>query len=413
MRTDLMLELAALKCIFCDRDGEELFRSLIAQDFSAPEYGNLFEAMLELAADGHGIDFASVCVKLNGAPWWEKLRGSAWLAAEVAREVPYSPQHAIAPALRELTILRLQEELKLGSGDVEKNIGELERARDQYLGLLPSQAKSVADFKKILQEKDKAGFACGFSGVDRLTGGFLGEQLIIVGARTGVGKSVFLMNIGAHVAMHGKSVLWISLEMSERENLKRFLQHIKADGDPDGLDYLATMRIVSGAKNIAQVESEAMRGKYDLVVLDYLQLCRSDRRFDSEVLELQDITRRLKLLAMKTGSVVLAAAQLNRDVEQSSRLPRLSDLRGSGSIEQDSDTVILLHRLMHDGEPRTGKRNLGADIVARALEGKGDTTVLVEKNRNGATGLVDMNFDPERLCFIDPAVPPAWVKDGI
>jgi replicative DNA helicase len=220
-----------------------------------------------------------------------------------------------------------------------------------------------------------------------------------------------------------KAVLWVALEMSEPEVLRRFCKMLDPKAHPDALDYLGTMKIISGSKTVAQVESEAMRNKYDLVVLDYLQLCRCERRFDTDVQELQEITRRMKLLAMNQGLIVLAAAQLNRDVEQQTRTPRLSDLRGSGSIEQDSDTVILIHRALRpddqkpafktkrfgDGEDHLASGPAAAE-TARRLEGRGDTSVFVEKNRNGRTGQVDMKFKDDRLIFVDPSPPPAWIK---
>lgn len=406
MRSDPILELTALKCILVEGGCDDLFYSLISEDFTAREYRDIFQCMLDSRSKGEDVCFINVCLRMKSKKWWSDI-GSGWFTGKLSEQLPYKPIHVIAPALRELTILRMQEELRLKSGDVQENIEALERARDAYLGLLPSSVKSVTDYKSILEQGSLTGQPTGFFGVDHLTGGMLGGQLIVVGARTGVGKSVFLMNAAAYVAQMGKKVLWVALEMSEREVLQRFCKHLDEKAHPDSLDYIKTMNIVSGAKELSYIESEVLRFPYDLIVLDYLQLCRTGRKFDTEVQELQEITRRLKLLAMNRGTVVLAAAQLNRDMEQQARPPRLSDLRGSGSIEQDADTVILLHRMIHKGQD--AKRELRAEEIARDFEGKGDTTVIVDKCRNGSEGIVNMNFDRQRLQFVDSSPKPAWL----
>lgn len=408
-RHDLVLEKAAMQCIFMHEDGQMLLRMLVAEDFFDPAYSKTFQAMIDLMGKGTTVDFPAVCLALSGQKWWEDLQGTAWLAGTLADHVPHHNLESLASTLRQMTILRMQEKLKLSAGDVTQNLAALDHARDSYLGLLPTQAKKATSFRAIIEEHDDGtGILSGFNGIDRMTGGMTPGQFIVVGARTGVGKSIYLMNVAAHVAVEAqKKVLWIALEMSEKEVLKRFVQYLDDQNRPEALDHLEHMDIISGSKTAAQIESEAMRGKYDLIVLDYLQLVRPERRYDSDVQRLEDLTRRMKQLAMSCNTVLLAAAQLNRESEQHARPPRVSDLRGSGSIEQDADVVILIHRLKNTaGASR--KKDLTPPGNVPAQTGKGDTTIFLEKNRAGQEGFVQMNFDPLRLRFADTSVLPIW-----
>ena len=402
-RNDQQLEMLALQAILAHGDEDEMLRLLVPEDFVEKAHRSVYEACLAVAAAGMAVGYDTVCSHLNGVRWWDDIGGSSWLAGLLSSFLPYKTPEGIASALRRLTILRLQEDVTLQEGDVTQNLAALEKARDRMLGLLPTQVKRAADFKSQIGVLKDRGVPTGFAGIDDLLGGMLPGHFIVVGAYTGVGKSIFLMNVAAAVATRELRVLWIGLEMSEVEVLERFCKLLDVEGRADAIDHLPNMYIVAGSWSPSQIEAEVLRGKYDLVILDYIQLVRSEGKFQSEVQRLEDLTRRLKQLAVQAKTVLVAAAQINRNAIQNNRAPRLSDLRGSGSIEQDANAVILLHRDEGEDDPFDAvKKPLGTRTFQS--NPKGDTIVSLEKNRGGREGMIRMQFDRKRLRFVDPGI---------
>lgn len=233
-----------------------------------------------------------------------------------------------------------------------------------------------------------------------LCGGMKPSNFVVVGARPGVGKSALLLNIALHAAGAKKRVLYISLEMSDEENAQRalslisgvasarFIQHDKLSDKEnerisDGIEtyaleniqhYEAAICRVSDIRNLAVRMKD--QGGLDMVCVDYIGLLRPEQSLGSRVNEIGQITRDLKALAMELGIVVVAAAQLNRDNTKLARRPVLSDLRESGSIEQDANVVIFLHE---DGTP--------ADAF-----GTKKMELIVAKNRQGQRGIIRVVF---------------------
>ena len=250
-------------------------------------------------------------------------------------------------------------------------------------------------------EKEEERLTTGLDKLDGfLLGGMVPSNFVVIGARPGVGKSAMMLSMAIAVASSGKRVLYISLEMSDEENALRTLSHISNIASPrfiqrekfaekdnvrisEGMaayklenieHYAAAVCRVSDIRNLA-VRMKDQRG-LDMVCVDYIGLLRPEKSLGSRVSEISQITRDLKALAMELNIVVVAAAQLNRDNAKTERRPVLSDLRESGSIEQDANIVIFVHDEGTPADSFGGKRK----------------EIILAKNRQGQLGIIRTVF---------------------
>ena len=253
------------------------------------------------------------------------------------------------------------------------------------------------------------GIPSGIPKLDNMLSGFQKSDLIILAARPSVGKTSLVMDFVRHAAVdHGHFCAVFSLEMSKEQLFDRMLAaQAKVDGWKlrtgnldmhndierlqNGLNDLAKAPIYiddTPANNIVNMRSVLRRLKaekpIEFIVVDYLQLMSTTKNYDSMVNQVTDISRSLKQLAKEFRAPVIALSQLSRSVEQRGGKPRLSDLRDSGSIEQDADVVMFIHR-----EDKYGEENK----INNQVE------LLIEKHRNGSTGKVDLVFDAKRTSF--------------
>lgn len=260
---------------------------------------------------------------------------------------------------------------------------------------------AIVDFALWLDKpEEEAAISTGLSPLDRkLNGGLKGGRFYVIGARTGVGKSALMCCIATHAIKKGARVLYVSLEMGARENIARMVAKLSGvslgrinnrqmltDGDhaalvdsyallPGDNFRFSTRARTPDAVRRAALQMRAQTG-LDLIVVDYIQILQPDGRTSSRVEALGQITGALKLLAMELDVPVLSAAQINRAGVQGGSAPRLSDLRESGSIEQDADVVILLHR--PDGQEQEARKRI---------------EIVVAKNRQGTLGVSNLIFD--------------------
>ncbi|HZZ81677.1 MAG TPA: replicative DNA helicase [Gemmataceae bacterium] len=269
------------------------------------------------------------------------------------------------------------------------------------------------DQRKKRGDQELSGIATGFLDLDNLTAGFQNNELIVLAARPSVGKTAFALNIARHVVVEeGLPVLFVSLEQARIELAERLLccqarvdshrlrrGHLSSD---DETKIMEAGGILSEAKlfiddtpgqNMLRIAANARRLKkrHDLrlVMIDYLQLIDPDDRRDSRQEQVAGISRRLKFLARELKLPVVALAQVNRSSEdRQDHRPRLSDLRESGAIEQDADTVMMLHRPDYH-EP--GQQ-------------EGLVEVIVAKQRNGPTGEVSLMYVKQYMRFENFAV---------
>jgi replicative DNA helicase len=268
------------------------------------------------------------------------------------------------------------------------------------------------------------GVTTGFPALDNKLSGLQKSDLIVLGARPSSGKTSLALDMARHASLAGHNVGIFSLEMSREQVIDRIvsaesqvpLWHILTGRIQDDTEFMMIQNALdrlSGAKlfiddspslNILQMRSMARRLQVerglDLLIVDYLQLIRPRTSSDNVVTQITEISRGLKALARELKVPVLAVSQLSRNVEQRDhKTPRLSDLRDSGSIEQDADIVAFIYRKEADS--------------ADANETSNITNILIAKHRNGPVGEIELTFDKERASFKsidkryqDAALPP-------
>lgn len=382
---------------------------LRAADFTDTLCARVFGAALTLEARGQACDLVTAtdfCPDLDASALVELAQEAAPVASLAAQHARSIREAAQRRAVRAAALTLAQD-----AADPEKPLSELMdgmRARlDTLAGALPSSGAvdgvdALCGFYEDLTSGPVEPVArFGFSRIDdALT--IAGGKLVVVGARPSVGKSALLLHLALNAIDAGRRVLLVSLEMSETEIIGRMVS--RKSGVPAGrisnrnlsgseLERVAEsfallpgdrFRISTKAQTPQDVRREALRmradGGLDLVVVDYLQLMTPGQKAGNRTEAVGIISRGLKMLAMELGVPVLTASQLSRASERNDA-PRLSDLRESGSIEQDADAVILLHAPDEKEKP------------ARQL--------ILAKNRQGRCGGFDLIFDGARMLFAE------------
>ncbi|MCC6290956.1 replicative DNA helicase [Candidatus Nomurabacteria bacterium] len=424
---DLEAERAVLGSLMLRPDGmHEISDVITAANFYAEKHRRIFQAMWELSEKHDPIDLVSVTSALKANQELEQIGGSNYLA-ELAGAVPssanikYYAEIIRQKASRRKLITSAEEIVELGYSEHEELDNVFDRAQQTILNIGHFSKKAFVHLKDSLVEAwerfdqlhksdgSMRGVPTGFRDLDDKLSGLQKSDLVILAARPSVGKTSLALDIARNAAcLHGKSVGIFSLEMSSQQLVDRLLASesrvdswhlrtgkIKQDEDfarlRDALDRLASAPIYiddEAGNNITKMKSVARKLKaekgLDLIVVDYLQLMIPRKDSDSLVQQVTEISRSLKGLARELEVPVLALSQLNRNVEARGGRPRLSDLRDSGSIEQDADVVMFIHREDKMNE-NSDKKNI-ADII-------------IAKHRNGPTGDIQLFFDEKRVSF--------------
>jgi replicative DNA helicase len=400
--------------------------------FYAGQNRMIFEAMLALYEKGQPLDIITVSTKLKDQKRLNEIGGIAYLS-ELANAAisPGSAKH-YADIIQSKFIFRSLieagwniQELGYDEGkDVAEVLDEAEKhifnvanapSLKKFISI-KEELKGAWDRLEHLQKHEKAlrGVSTGFAPLDDKLSGFQKSDLIILAARPSMGKTALALDIARISATkHGTPVGIFSLEMSSNQLVDRMLSaeskvdswrirtgKIKNDEDfnklQQGMAALSEAPIYiddQPGANILSMRSTARRLKLEkglgLIIVDYLQLIAptNSRASDNLVQQVTEISRSLKAMARELEVPVLALSQLSRAVEQRGGRPRLSDLRDSGSIEQDADVVMFIHREDMMGSRTENERNNIAEI-------------MIEKHRNGPTGKVELKFDPDTTSFL-------------
>jgi len=426
---NLDAEAAVLGSILIDKNAIfHVADILVPKDFYAPSHEKIYETILVLYGKHQPIDVMTVTTYLKEKDHLADVGGSSYLA-ELTNQVTTASNVAHYAAivkekrtLRDLietaaqiseTAFAPKQDLEDLLDDIEQKIfGISQRSLPQIF--TPMKEELAAAFERI--EKLHAGGSrirgvpTGFDALDTILSGLQKSELIILGARPSVGKTSLVLDMARHAGLSGFKVGIFSLEMSREQIIDRVISaasqvplwhiltgRIENDEFPmiqNGLDKLSTVKIFiddSPSLGVLQMRSMARRLQMehglDLLIVDYLQLIRPRTSSDNMVQQVTEISRGLKALARELKVPVLAVSQLSRGVEQRGGMPRLSDLRESGSIEQDADVVMFLYRKDRDPNASYGQ------------DDEGTTQVIVAKHRNGALGTVDLKFDAERATF--------------
>ncbi len=399
-----------------------------ADDFYVFAHQKIFEAVIKLNDDaGKPADIVTVAEWLSQAKLMEEIGGPAYLAElwDAAPSAAHYRQYA--EIIRQKAIARnlihACTELSAEAFDQSLPASELlDNAERRILEIAElgitgdtvtlhdaiKEAWTRLDQRKKRGDHEFSGIPTGFIDLDNLTAGFQANELIVLAARPSVGKTAFALNIARHVVVEeGLPVLFVSLEQARVELAERLLccqarvdSHRIRRGHLDHDDMTKIMEagdILGQAKlfiddtpgqSMLRIAANARRLKkrHDLrmVIIDYLQLIDPDDKRDSRQEQVAAISRRLKFLARELKLPVVALAQVNRSSEdRQDHRPRLSDLRESGAIEQDADTVLMLHRPDYH-EP-------GKD--------EGSVEVIIAKQRNGPTGEIGLMYIKQYMRF--------------
>lgn len=414
---------------------------LDADDFFDEIHRQIFQAAVSLRRKGFTAEIVSVAEELkpkyHGTS--EELIGYLTELTEAVATPRHAEQYAKIvlekSRLRKLQraghrLLELASEPEADSTDVtqeaEKLILNLSQKRDERVTRLKEIVQATWEqLQKRHQSQGLTGVASGFSDLDRMTNGFQPSDLVIIAGRTSMGKTSLALSIVLHAAVKERVPTAIfSLEMGKEQlamrmlcaqaqvdsaNLRRAqLQREEWDRLADAMHVLAEAPVyVDESTDLrpVQLRSRARRlkieGKLGLVVVDYLQLMSPERRNENRALEISEISRSLKNLARELNVPVLALSQLSRAVDKrDDKMPQLSHLRESGSIEQDADMVLFIHRpYLWELLSKGISEGVSDEDVARSREAK----LIVAKHRNGPTGTLDLIFDEPTTRFYSEA----------
>lgn len=420
-------ERAVLGAIILDPDKiRELTNSLRADDFFVDNHKRIYEAMQELFLESRSIDPVTLVDMLVHSGTYNEAGGKEYVAA-LAESVPeLSNVREYAKIIHDKALLRrlitASEEISdmayAGEGDVDDIIDRSEQkifdiaqgVNDKsFVHIKDVLVENYQQLQLLIEDKDAAmGTPTYFKSIDKYLIGMGNMDLVLVGARPGMGKTSFCLNIATNVAIKTKKTVAIfSLEMSASQLVMRMLSSEAmidsyklrtAELDEQDWEHLGQAATVLSQTDIliddtSGITATGMKAKLrrvknlGLVIIDYLQLMQSDKHTDNRVQEIGEISRALKLMAKDLQVPVITCAQLNRGTEgRQDKTPMLSDLRDSGAIEQDADIVMFLYRDdYYKNDP--SKDNIASCIIA--------------KNRHGSTGKADLGWYGQYTKFAE------------
>jgi len=421
-------EQSLLGCLMLDKEAiVKVVDFIKAEDFYKGIHQDIYQAMFDLYERSDPIDILSVSGRLKEKGRLEEIGGSAYLTALINTIPTATHISNYAKIVRQKKILRdlisASEEIGLSAFDESEEVDILLDKAEKTVFNIGQRALTQAfiPIKEILPETFERldmlskhqgglrGVPTGFKDLDNKLAGLQKSDLIILAARPAMGKSSLALDIARNVAIFtNQPVGLFSLEMSKDQLADRLISsvanidswHLRTGRlqNDDFSRIQHAMGILSeapiyiddaGSVNILQMRAMARRLQANkglaLLVVDYLQLMQPMNRFASPVQQVSENSRALKILAKELNVPVLVLSQLSRAVEaRVPQIPRLSDLRESGAIEQDADVVMFIYR---------------EDVYNENSLKPGQAQVLIEKHRNGPVGSIDLFFDKERVSF--------------
>jgi replicative DNA helicase len=408
----------------------------VAEILPKPEYfyltsnQRIYGVMLQMFTEGRPIDFVTVLESLKQSGDFDEADGKTYLL-QLAQLVPsISNVESYAKIVRDkydvrtlITTARdILEEASAGEADAtslldsaEQRIFDIRRGKNMQ-GLQKIDEIILAEFDRLdllnSPDADKyRGVPTGFKELDDTITGLNRSDFILLGARPGMGKTSFALNIARYAAVKAqKRVAFFSLEMSKEQLISRLLStEAMVEGtklrtgklsEDEWIRLIEAGDILSKTQmyfddnpsvTVPEIKAKLRRLKdVDLVIIDYLQLMNSSTRIDNRVQEISQITRNLKIMAKELNVPVLTLSQLARDSEKrTNHRPVLSDLRDSGSIEQDADIVLFLYREDYYQDSETPSEN----------EDRNQSEIIIAKNRHGETKTIPLHWQGEYMRF--------------
>lgn len=427
---DLEAEKAVLGALMIDADAIiKVADFLRPSDFYKPGHRQIYEVALELFANNQPIDLLTLSTKLKEKNYLEEIGGTNYLT-DLINEVPTALHISHYGSLvKEKKILR---DLIQASAEINEKVYESQPAENlldeieqkifnitqrslpqKYICLKDELQAAYERIEKLHRgETALRGVPTGFAKIDDILSGLQASDFVILGARPSLGKTTFALDIARHAAVKAQVPIGIfSLEMSREQIVDRLISaeaqvalwRLRTGKLSDQLEWEMIQEALgrlneapifiddTPSPTLMQIRSVARRlqieQKLGLVIIDYLQLIQPRTGSDNIVQQVTEISRGLKALARELKTPVLAVSQLSRAVDQREiKIPRLSDLRESGSLEQDADVVMFICRRNWDKTDAT-------------QEEKNITEIIIQKHRNGPLGSVELVFDSEKVCF--------------
>lgn len=426
---DVQAEQSVLGAMLLSKDAiGDVAEIVRGHDFYRPAHEQIYSAIVDLYGRGEPADAITVADELAKRGELGRIGGHIYLHDLLSTVSIASNAAYYAEIVREKAILRRLVEASMriaqlgysGQGDVSGIVDAAQQAiyavaegktGEDYQPLSALMESTLDEIEALSAHGIMAGVPTGFIELDEITNGLHAGQMVIIAARPGVGKSTLGLDIARAASIqHGLCSAFFSLEMTKTEIVMRLLSAEaqvplndirKGRMSDENWSRIARKTaevaeaplFIDDSPNLTMMEIRAkarrlkQRHNLKLVIVDYLQLMTSGKRVESRQLEVSEFSRQMKLLAKELDVPVVALSQLNRGPEQrTDKKPMLSDLRESGSLEQDADVVILLHR---------------EDMYNNASERAGEADLIIAKHRNGQTRPVTVAFQGHYSRFVD------------
>ncbi|KKP35946.1 MAG: Sa14-24 Replicative DNA helicase [Candidatus Peregrinibacteria bacterium GW2011_GWA2_33_10] len=392
---DISAEKSVLGSLLLDKDAFIKIGDILhGDDFYFENNAIIYQTIEDLFNKRKPIDLLTLASALRDNKNIEKVGGESYLSFDESSEID-----------------QLLEQAEKALYAVSQNF-----IKDRFVHIkeiLEATYEKISELHDAEQKDKYRGIPTGFKGLDHVLSGFQPADLVILAARPAMGKTSMALNVAQNIAKIGKSIGFISLEMSKEQLVERlFCSLLAVDSwklrtgqlsDDDFsrigsiMDELNQSKIFiddSAGSSISELRTKArrlqMESGLDVLFIDYLQLMSIDKRGASvtnRVQEISEISRSLKVLARELRIPIVALSQLSRAVEQRpSKVPQLADLRESGAIEQDADVVLMMYR---------------EDYYEEDTDREGITDIYIRKHRNGPTGRVELRFKKEQMRFYD------------
>jgi len=425
-------EQAVLWSLLIDKDGFlSIGDILMKEDFYEERHAQIFDAILELYTKNRPVDILTVAARLSDKKQLDGVGGELYMM-EITSSVPTTANiFEYATIVKNKSIhrklIKAGNEILAAAYDEEKNINSILEIAEQSLfkvtqvfirnklihisEILEDRFKLFSEMHEHPEKVQDHRLYSNFATLDNVIGGFQGGDMVILAARPSMGKTAFALNLAQKIGGKDKTVAIFSLEMSKEQLTDRLISANVginswklAKGEIEDSDFIALGESLenlgktniyiddSGGGNLLEFKSKARRLKMesglDIIIIDYLQLMsHGNGNHFNRVQEISEISRGIKSLARELNIPILALSQLSRAVESREvKKPQLSDLRESGSIEQDADIVMMLYR---------------DDYYDSMSEKRDIIEISVKKNRNGPTGTVEMKFEKANQKFLE------------
>lgn len=397
--------------LLMDGDAIDRIASFLEPEmFTSELLGRVYLEYLRGYENGYTVNLVTVRERLDS----DKLPES--VIAEVLKEcvsvtVTSAQIKSYAEAVRDdykaAQVGKLLSGTRVTAAGVNEQIGQLltdlEALRDDKTAKAKTLAQIATEYQDSYFCEHPDGMKVGLPHLDDMIGGLEGGDVIVIGARPAVGKSALVTQITTNLAEQGKKIGFYNLEMSDKQMYERFVasqsglgltrirRAVKFLGDEEkrfkmannALAERSNIVISTGAKTVSEIRSESRHMGFDVIVIDYLQLIKSDTFYrGNRVAEVGAISKAIKALAMELNIPIILLSQLNRASEgRETREPSMSELRESGDIEQDASVIVLLWNMSEEDRSKKGCK--------------------VEKNRQGETGKMELRFDGDKMRFKD------------